>query len=406
MYYILDYNHTTEEVIAFDVDAGRAVKIKYGQLDDSTLINARKVFGGFTWFQGCEYSLRVHAQTSVMALERNFVMRELSVRGRLFGYEVVLAASEGRKVYWYKKQLSVREAIKYHEKYHFQNVKYVESIGKLVPKYGELSNVDLTQENEQRRLEDERKKEAVMTHKANNIAKELQKRHPSMGVVRKKLETGFKNKSALIALCAVLALASVGGAGVIGASKLSQTAYNIDTSSSMSVGQKAPVDDFSCKIRINESERAVIDADGNVKIDGFKCGSLSDFNNIREFELVGNSGSVLTAYEHSKFIQSKENGTLKDSYLNSDDASSVSIKTAAFGSSKLTVQINDSTYEIKKNKITKDNSVVYRVESKNNERIIEKLTDDSEMTMSRAILLLEYLNGYNDYVREMDIKAE
>lgn len=394
MYYILDYNKAAEKVIAYDLDRDKAVRIDYGQLDNAMLINAKKVFGGFTWLQGCEYSLRVHAQTSAMALERNFVMRELFVRGRLFGYDVVLAVSEGNKVYWCRKQLSVKEAIKYHERYHFQNVKYVESIEKLVPKYDELIKVDITKESE-------RKREEALTRQADMTAREMQKKHPSMSVVRTKLASGFKNKSALTALCAVLALASVGGV-----MKLGNTMYSIDTQTVANVRQDAPVDDFSCKIRINDSERAVIDAENNVKIDGLKCGSLSDFNNIRSFELVGNSGAVLTAYEHSKFLQNRMNGTLRDNYLNSKDTSLIDVKTAAFGSSMLTVKINESEYKVKKNKITKDDRVVYRVDSRNNERIIEKVDDDKEMTMSRAILLLEYLNGYNEYVREMDIRAE
>lgn len=394
MYYILDYNKAAEKVIAYDLDRDKAVRVDYGQLDNAMLINAKKVFGGFTWLQGCEYSLRVHAQTSAIALERNFVMRELLVRGRLFGYDVVLAVSESNKVYWCRKQLSVKEAIKYHERYHFQNVKYVESIEKLVPKYDELIKIDITKENE-------RKREEALTRQADMTAREMQKKHPNMSVVRTKLASGFKNKSALTALCAVLALASVGGAV-----KLGDTMYNVDTQTVANVRQDAPVDDFSCKIRINDSERAVIDAENNVKIDGLKCGSLSDFDNIKSFELIGNSGDVLTAYEHSKFLQNRMNGTLRDNYLNSDDGSLIDVKTAAFGSSTLAVKINESEYKVKKNKITKDDKVVYRVDSKNNERIIEKVANDKEMTMSRAILLLEYLNGYNEYVREMDIRAE
>ena len=257
-----------------------------------------------------------------------------------------------------------------------------------------MIKVDITKENEHKR-------EEALTRQADVTAREMQKKHPNMSVVRTKLASGFKNKSALTALCAVLALASVGGAV-----KLGDTMYNMDTQTVANVRQDAPVDDFSCKIRINDSERAVIDAENNVKIDGLKCGSLSDFNNIRSFELIGNSGDVLTAYEHSKFLQNRMNGTLRDKYLNSEDTSLIDVKTAAFGSSMLTVKINESEYKVKKNKITKDDRVIYRVDSRNNERIIEKVDDDKEMTMSRAILLLEYLNGYNEYVREMDIRAE
>ena len=387
--------YSNNRQFVYDTDTGSTIDTSIEKVNWNDVLNVEIHNGEIEYKYGCKYGLRDTSRNIKQLLGQNFVMREVYTN-KLIGYEVVCARLlNNNTVIWESRMVSIKEAVKLHDKYQFKNVKLVNDgkIDRLIPKYDTFEKVSLSESTRESKIVNYNEFVSNTNKKLDSIERSANDRATSEKVsyIKKRLNKGVKSKGIVAAIAILMSTAAIGTAAIKAPSMLNIA--DKPAVVTMNTGKDTPKDAYSTAVRLYKADK-VMYQDGKIYVDNNYVGYVSH-DKLDTMQLYDSNDNIIKEFKDGKEI---DYTGLKGKSPN------VECKYTLMGSA--TLESVDGL-NVTSNKITYDGEVEYKVENKNGIVSISAVGDkEKHIDMVEAVTLILNVRDRNAEIEIDNLKAE